>query len=295
MTTQQQLETLEYFRKHAREWMADAEGGNAAVVNVTEQRNDCVLRVANDRPKTRSFLDVGCGTGELVCEMAKTGVETTGVDYAPEMIRLALAAAAKKNLAGTRFACASIFDFAIPPESYDIISANGFIEYISQEQMGTFFSLVAMALRPGGSFVVGSRNRLYNILSMNEFTRLELDSGAVEPLLRESIGWANASAIGDVLGIASAPLQAPDTRHVKTGIDVSSRFQYTPLQLINLLVLRRLKPAQVFPIHIHGVPPSFKASEPVIHATIANLLHNHVTSSKLVPYASSFMLHVRKD
>jgi len=83
---------------------------------------------------------------------------------------------------------------------------------------------------------------------------------------------------------------------VKTGIDVTTRFQYTPLQLINLLHGRGLKALEVYPVHIHGVTPSFKETNMELHSSIANLLQAYARhNTKLLSHASTFMLHVKKE
>src|SRR4051812_15506305 len=127
MATYQQDETLSYFDRVWAEWRAKAEG-KLPRVNVTAQRNACVHRVHEFHPRLRSMLDVGCGTGELVLEMAAKGVQATGIDFAPAMIR---ACEEKKDQSGARnatFHCASVFDYQADDESEDLISALGFIE-----------------------------------------------------------------------------------------------------------------------------------------------------------------------
>lgn len=295
MTTKQQQEALDYFRKHAEDWRSKAGGLGSAKVNVIEQRNEYVLQVADECPAMRSFLDVGCGTGELVCHIARRGVDATGVDYASEMINLASKKAQDEGTTRAKFVCCSIFDFEMQRESYDLISANGFIEYVSQQETQAFFDLVAQALAPGGSFVVGSRNRLFNLVSMNDFTLQEAESGGIDLLLREAVKWTTAKEMVGVVSAECAPLQAPETEHTKTGIDVTTRFQYSPFQLINLLQDRGLRAVEVYPVHIHGVTPSFKEANPEMHASIANLLQAHARhNTQLLAHASTFMLHVKK-
>ncbi len=295
MTTKQQQEALDYFKKHAEDWRSKAEGLGSTKVNVIKQRNDYVLQVADEHPALRLFLDVGCGTGELVCHVARRDIDAIGVDYAPEMIDLASQKALDEAITQAKFVCCSIFDFEMQRESYDLISANGFIEYISQQEMNIFFDLVAEALAPGGSFVIGSRNRLFNLVSMNDFTLQELKAGSVDLLLREAVMWSTAKEMVEVLSTDCAPLQAPNIEHSKTEIDVTTRFQYTPLQLINLLRDRDLKAVEVCPVHIHGVTPTFKETNTEIHASIANLLQAYTRhSSQLLAHASTFMLHLKK-
>jgi len=296
MTTKQQQEALDYFKSHAEDWKSKAQGSGTTKVNVIEQRNQYVLYVADEHPALHSYLDVGCGTGELVCHVAKRGIEAIGVDFAQEMIELASQKARDEAITKAKFVCSSIFDFEIQRESYDLISANGFIEYISQQELHTFFDVVAEALAPGGSFVVGSRNRLFNLVTMNDFTLQELKAGSVDLLLQEAVKWTTANSIEEVLSTDCAPLRAPNAEHVKTGIDVTTRFQYTPLQLINLLHGRGLKAIEVYPVHIHGVTPSFKEANMELHASIANLLQAYARhNTKLLSHASTFMLHVKKE
>jgi hypothetical protein len=192
--------------------------------------------------------------------------------------------------------CCSIFDFEMRRAGYDLISANGFIEYVSQREMQIFFDLVARALAPGGSFVVGSRNRLFNLVSMNEFTLREAGSGGLDLLLKEAVRWTNAKETAGGVSAECAPLQAPETEHARTGIDVATRFQYSPSQLIGLLRDRGLRAVEVYPLHIHGVTPSFKETNPELHVSIANLLQAHARhNTRLLAQASSFMLHARKE
>jgi len=295
MLTPQQQEALDYFRKHATDWRANAEGAHGSSVNVIEQRNQYVLDVAKERSHTRASLDVGCGTGELVCQLALRGIDANGVDYAPEMIDLAAKKARENRIEHVSFRCASVFELQVEPNTYDLISANGFIEYISQLELVEFFRFVVRSLRPGGSLVVGSRNRLFNLVSMNEFTLAESASGELEYLLREAVSWTTARTSDAVVALEAASLQAADIRHKKTGIDVATRFQYTPFQLINLLKDQRLDTTEVYPVHVHGVTPAFAAAHPELHTSIANVLQLSARGNlQLLTHASSFMLHAMK-
>lgn len=295
MTTKQQRETLDYFNQNARDWRSKAEADGLHRVNIIRQRNGFVLKVADEREITRRFLDVGCGSGELVCEAAAKGIASVGVDYAPEMIELCKTKAVDAGVRDAEFYCASIFDFPMDDESFDLISANGFIEYISLDEMREFFRRAASALSPGGSLVVGSRNRLFNLMSMNDYTRAEVAAGALELLLGESIALARVENVSELRDFKTVDLQPPDTEHARTVIDVSTRFQYTPLQLAGLVAESGLDTVEIYPIHIHGTPPSFRAEHPETHASIANLIQEFARGNmKLLPHASSFMLHARK-
>jgi len=295
MTNVQKEEALRYFRDHAEEWQNKAKASGEGKVNIIQQRNGYVIEIIKDRKQTKSILDVGCGTGDLVCDLAKQGINSTGVDFAQDMIALALNNVKEEQLEKAHFECCSIFDFDFSKQNFDVISANGFIEYISQDELSEFFDIVYDALALNGSFVVGSRNRLFNLFSLNTFTHKELNGSDVETLLKESAALASGKKIEEISRKKAVSLQKHDIKHTKTGIDVTTRYQYTPLQLLNMLNDRGFEAVEIYPIHIHSAPPIFKDKHPEIHASISNLLQAYARQcSELIPFSSSFMLHVQK-
>ena len=81
---------------------------------------------------------MGCGSGDLV-NLSKTyTIESTGIDFAKKMIDIANKKFSKyKNL---KFYNNSIFDFKTK-KKFDLISANGFIEYLSLVDFSKFLKL----------------------------------------------------------------------------------------------------------------------------------------------------------
>ncbi len=299
METKQQKETLNYFEAFAKDWKEKALGLKRAHVNVINQRNSYVLEVIKTRSVNAQTLDVGCGTGELVHEIAKLNIHAIGVDFSTEMIRLATEIAAKENIKKAEFVCSSIFDFSIHNDSFDVISANGFIEYISHEQFDLFLTNSFKSLKKNGSLVLGSRNRLFNMFSINQFTLNEIANKHSEKLLNEAIKLTTLDDPSDLLQIDSAPLETSDKTHSNTGIDVSTRYQYTPAQLVKMLASKGFEVKAFCPIHIHGVIPSFITNHEDVHFNISNLLSqvsnkDKESRNKLIPFSSSFMIHATK-
>lgn len=296
MAIGQQHETLGYFKEHAEDWKQKAITEDRCKFNVIQQRNAYVLDVIRQRTKTESTLDIGCGTGDLVCAIARLGLSATGIDFADEMIRLAREKAEQGRHTQAEFHCSSIFDFDLTSRRYDLISANGFIEYVSLTELQRFLELAHQALNPGGSLVLGSRNRLFNLFSINTFTLEEVDRGTTDLLFREAVSLARGDTLDQLAEIEVPPAQDAAAKHQYTGVGVSTRFQYTPAQLIKWVVAKGLRVEQIYPVHIHGVPPAFKEQHPDVYVDIAKLLQQFGHESMaLVPYATTFMLHARKE
>lgn len=295
MKTKQQEEALKYFKDYAEDWKRKANIDTNDEFNIISTRNNYVVSVA-DENKINFSLDVGCGTGDLVCQLAKNGVSALGVDFSKEMIDIASENARNLNLEKAKFECSSIFDLELENNKYDLISANGFIEYISFEELDKFLKISSMALKTGGKLVLGSRNRLFNLFSLNKFTEEELLEGNLNLLLSEAIKIAQSNNIKDLIGLKTASYQKPDTEHSLTGVKVATRYQFTPVQLINMLNDFGFEPIEIFPVHIHGALPAFKNKYPAIHGNISNLLQSYAQNNlSLIPQASSFMIQVKKS
>ncbi len=93
----------------------------------------------------------------------------------------------------TRFVCQSIFDFPSDGNGFDVISGQGLIGSIfhSLRSLKIFWPRLPRCSSPAALPAIGSRNRLFNVVSLNDYTRQEMDLGVVEGLIDESIFLAN--------------------------------------------------------------------------------------------------------
>lgn len=293
--TKQQEQSLKFFDEKAKEWGDKALGKIENKVNVIKQRNDYVLHVIRERKKTEYVLDVGSGVGDLVCDVAKININATGIDIAESMIDLSHGRAIEQKLEMAEFITTDYFDWHVEPESYDVMAANGFIEYISSEQRDNYFNDAYRILKPGGSLVVSSRNRLFNLVSNNEYTQAEIDGRTAVDLMREAISIVNGASTEDLVKMEAVALQPEGMSHGNTGIGVSTRYQFTPSQLAKMLNKEGFEIVNISPIHIHAGPPSFKEQHPEMHFKTANLLQERAIENwSLIPNASAFMMHARK-
>jgi len=92
------------------------------------------------------ILDIGCGTGQLTAEIARSGAQVIGLDKSSEML-----SEARRNFAGLRFEQGDASDFRFP-EKFDAVFSNAALHWV-RDQAGAAKSM-AGALRPGGRMVV---------------------------------------------------------------------------------------------------------------------------------------------
>jgi SAM-dependent methyltransferase len=296
MSLKQQKETKDFFSGHSSRWAEKARKYDPNSVNTIRLRNEYVLNILNHKKKSASVLDIGCGSGDLVCEMAAMGMIATGIDFSEEMIAEAKKLAREKMIDMAIFYPESVFDFVGKKGEYDLISANGFIEYISLRQLDTFLELANEWLKDSGTLVLSARNRLFNLFSLNEFTDDEIKKNSIKLLLKEAVAIANCNNLDELNSIESAPFQRQEKSAKITGINVSQRYQYTPSQLIKLAKNKKLKVKDVFPVHIHGVSPRFGKIHSEVHANISNLLQGYANDARmLLPFASIFMIQFDRE
>jgi len=103
-----------------------------------------LLELLNPKAGER-ILDVGCGTGQLTAEIARSGAVVTGLDKSPEML-----AEARKNYPDLTFVPGDAASFHFP-EPFDAVFSNAALHWVKDAE-GAVKS-IAQALRPGGRFV----------------------------------------------------------------------------------------------------------------------------------------------
>ena len=292
---EQQDQTLNYFKSHAEDWQSKATDQTYSLV---DNRHKAVFESMKNFPPNSSILDVGCGTGQLAIQASKLGWNATGMDFAQEMINLCMSNNASEN-AKAEFICTSVFNCDVTPESFDVISAQGFIEYISLEQLDEFLDFSEKALRDGGVLALGSRNRLFNLHTLNEFTELETALGTIENLILEGrvIQTAkNQQEAIEQLKLLAFEYVQPNV-HPLTGVKVETRYQFSPADLITRLSKHHLRANRIFPVHYHPLPVALLANSEFkkIHNQFAKFAaDNWIALHNLVPYSSSFVIEAQK-
>jgi SAM-dependent methyltransferase len=299
--------TRRYFSEGAGRWLATAYGGEEHPVDypVGARRVRLALDAVIERlGATRGrLLDLGCGGGDLCVEAAGLGFEATGIDVAPGMIaeaearRRALPPALGQRLA---FRVGDIVRTDLPDAAFDAVTALGLVEYLDDD--GSFFQAVARWLRPGGVLVVSGRNRLFNLASLNDYTRREIETGDAVRLLAELAALRPDVAIADRLedfvsrlrdalpALEAALAGDRAAGPASPGVAFAGRRrQHTPRELTAAAAEAGLRDASFLGVHAHPFPPALEAAVPRFYNRLAGVFEALEASPASLAWSSAFL------
>ncbi len=131
----------DYNRKMPADWNAGLYDASHAFV--WEFGRDLLALLA-PQPGER-ILDVGCGTGHLTAEIARSGAQVLGTDRSAAMI-----AQARENFPGLRFETRDVCELPYHAE-FDAIFSNAVLHWVQTPE--TAAAGMSRALKPGGRLV----------------------------------------------------------------------------------------------------------------------------------------------
>ncbi len=113
-------------------------------------------------------LDLGCGSGTLTVNLARSVSEVIGVDAGLSQLRLVYLRAKEAGLCNLRLVCAGDRQhLPFPAESFDIVFLNGVLEWVGCNRPGNprdlqrgFLADVHRVLKADGEIYIGIENRL---------------------------------------------------------------------------------------------------------------------------------------
>lgn len=290
----QQKQTKHFFEKDANNWSKKSFFPKKnKPLNTIHERNIYVINLIKKK-RLLYHLDVGCGVGDLVFNSSKITKKSVGIDFANEMIKIANKKYKKNNLS---FKTQSIFDYSTELR-FDCISANGFIEYLSINEIYNFFKISNKLLKKGGFFTISSRNRLFNLFSLNEFSKKEVEGNKFKILYGEALSCNKSKNLEDFKKNKSDTINNINFKQPNTGIKVNIRHQFTPLQLSSTLKKLGYMITDIHPINYHPVLPSIYDTEKdykfFSNDIFKRSFKKNYNKLSNLPFSSSFMITAKK-
>lgn len=109
-------------------------------------------------PAGTTALDAGCGPGYLLAALARRGFTVSGLDMAPEMLRMTSQRLADLQLAADQLQEGSIEALPFPSESFDLVCTAGVVEYLRTDER--VLAELHRVLKPGGWLLYPVTNAL---------------------------------------------------------------------------------------------------------------------------------------
>jgi glutathione S-transferase/SAM-dependent methyltransferase len=132
-----------------RERFVDAyDGGVAPAWDIGEPQRDLV-KAFDELALSGSAIDLGCGTGDHVLELARRGLDAWGLDSTPAAIALAERKGAARGLPAT-FVAADALDLAPLGRTFDTVLDCGLFHVLEDPERRAYVREIARVLRPGG-------------------------------------------------------------------------------------------------------------------------------------------------
>jgi ubiquinone/menaquinone biosynthesis C-methylase UbiE len=111
-----------------------------------------------------TVLDMGCGTGRFTVPMAELGAEVTGFDLSPSMLAQ-LHATARDRGQEVETCEGDMAHLPFDDGTFDVVTSMLALMHIPIEDRQRVFLEAARVLKPGGRFLLGVKNELFERMS----------------------------------------------------------------------------------------------------------------------------------
>lgn len=271
MLEENKKKSVEYWDKSAKSWKnkAYSPDGNLTIFPSSQIRNEIVIKdLLSSKNFNSKILDIGCADGRLIRDMLNAGfTEVVGIDNSIEMIAEAKAILKIEfpNLNPDKiFFVADADDISID-NKFDYVSAIGLIEYV--KDVNLFLSSVENLLEIDGIAYIESRNKLFNLVTANDYT-LNIDSPSeliheldaishLSPVQgddKEKLVLETYQSIGECLNETNSS----QPKEIKIFNEYPFNLpQYTPNEIVEFCSSCNLNVEEVVYYHCHPFAPRF--------------------------------------
>jgi len=158
-------------------WAPDT-GRVMAFTKGTDQEVGFLVRELGLEPGMR-LLDAGCGPGRHSLELARRGLEVTGIDLSPDFVALAREAAETEDLSA-RFEVLDIRELAFA-DAFDavICVCQGGFGLLGGDDDAGIVARLAAALRPGGRLALTAFSSYFALRFLEEREEFDARTGVL--------------------------------------------------------------------------------------------------------------------
>ncbi len=287
----------EFFSDSAADWVNYSYFGKGRIYPTARHRSDVVCNILKTLQPGTFITDLGCGAGQLAQRMAEIGHTVSAFDQSEKMIQLANE---QKASLPTEIADRISFSVAdidnvpadLPPQ--DAVTCMGVLGYLETDAQ--LFKPAVEALKPGGLFLVSTRNRLFNVVSFSHRTISEIDGGNAgrlvdeitrlsTPITREQVKHIAENLILSGQAILES-LKSPESPEpadaAPVGTTAIEARQHTPMEIVEQGRRHGLEMVSLHGVHPHLMQPHLNQLMPAntynILSSVLEPLHDHPAS-----------------
>jgi SAM-dependent methyltransferase len=235
--------------------------------------------------KPKKIIDAGCGAGMPLVEIKKKGFNVQGYDKAKNMVL-----EAKENLKKNKFSSSLIFhdDFENPKKinnnSIDCILGMGAFFY-SKNFNKTILNQKSK-LKKNGRLIFSLRNKLFDISTLNDYTKNFLDEIYEIKNLKKEWRKKYKDLTKSFTTRKKYKIKNIDDEKVYS-------LAHNPLTITNELLKLGLKCEGIYFYHFHSLPPVFENFDQLYYRKISWKMENP-TDWRGFLLASGFVVDCRK-
>jgi len=288
-----------YFQENSQAWFATSYETDGYVYPIAATRTKRVVKIVNNLFSTGAadVVDLGCGGGHLSLQLAEAGHQVVGVDQSAAMLSEASAALesmSAESKVRVRLVEADVLDTGLDSGCSDAVTSMGVIGYLLDD--AGIFQEASRLLRSNGVFIVSCRNRLFNMVSISDYTLREIEQGSAGELIREirdlfeevphedavkfveSLAQASNGLLSKMAVKTESPINLSDTAFT-TSIEPR---QHTPKGLATTAMENGFENAGFYGVHPHLMMAGFnKLLPPYVFNNLSdalNVLDHHPLS-----------------
>ena len=201
---------------------------------VTDMQVEAIVRLLSLR-QGDSVADICCGHGRHLLRLTQAGIDAVGLDVSAMMLHVARELAREAGIAPPLvqgFAQALPFEDAVFDAALNLFNSMGYMDDAENRQM---LAEIARCLKPGGRFLLDTRNKKFQILFAPYRQIVELTDGSELTLrcrydqasARLESFWSDPDDDEEIVYTASIRLYRPDEIEdmlTEAGFDIQGRY-----------------------------------------------------------------------